>query len=180
LKSHSLHSKTALSEQTRFTSLTQEVVSRRLPDTSRMECLEKCIQKMTNSEHRPKYIRKVMIAGIASYTTKLKNSLLSARDTSYKPLQLGTNFNTMGRWKKKVMASERWYKDNETTEDETKTNGRGKRKEKFRKDGNERMQTTSVMFIPSSWGGLLTKMKRKREQELSKRENTAGEMTATL
>ena len=122
---------------------------------------------MTNSEHRPNYIRKVLIAGIASYTTKLKNSLLSARHPSYKPLHLATNFNIMGRWKKKVMARERWYKDNETTEDETKTNGRGKRKEKFQKDGNEKMQTTSVMFIPSSRGGLLTKMMREREQELS-------------
>ena len=169
-----LHAKTALSEQTKFSSLTQEVVrrllhtSRRLPNRSRMECLEKFSQKMTNSDHRPNFIRKVLIAGITSYTTKVKNSLLPTRHPSYKPLHLGTNFNTMARWKKKVMARERWYKNKETTNDDTQKKAKGMKKESFRKDGNDNIQTTSVMFIPSRRGGLLTKMMREREQELPK------------
>ena len=65
-----LHAKTALSEQVKFSSLTQEVVrrllhtSRRLPGSTRLDCLESLSQKMVNSGHRPNYIKKVMIAGL--------------------------------------------------------------------------------------------------------------------
>jgi hypothetical protein len=51
--------KTTLSEQVKFSALTQEVVRRllhtsgRLPDEKMLECLEKLCQKMTDSEHRP-------------------------------------------------------------------------------------------------------------------------------
>ena len=126
-----------------------------------MECHEKFSQKMTNSEHRPNYIRNVLMAGININTIKLKNSLLPAGHSSYKPIHLGSNINTMGRCKKKCFARERWYKDTETTGDATKPNGRGKKKENFQKYGNEKMQT-------SSRGGLLTKIMRERKQELSK------------
>ena len=91
-----VHAKTALSEQVKFSSLTQEVVrrllhtSRRLPDDVMLECLEKLCQKMANSEHRPVYIKKVMISGITIYEAKLKKSLLPAGNPGFKPLHLGT------------------------------------------------------------------------------------------
>jgi hypothetical protein len=68
-----LHTKTALSEQVKFSALTQEVVrrllhtSRRLPEGVMVECLEKLSQKMDNSDHRTVYIWKVMITGIEKY-----------------------------------------------------------------------------------------------------------------
>ena len=61
-----MHTKTTLREQFKFSTLTQEVVKR----------LEKLGQKMTNSEHRAVYMRKVMIAGIEKYDAKQKRSLL--------------------------------------------------------------------------------------------------------
>ena len=72
-----VHAKTALSQQVKLFALTQKVVrrllhpSRRLPDEKMLECLEKLCQNMINSEHRPVYIRKVMIAGIEKYDAKL-------------------------------------------------------------------------------------------------------------
>jgi hypothetical protein len=169
-----LHAKTALSEQVKFSSLTQEVVrrllhtSRRLPDIVRMDCLENLSQKMVNSDHKPIFIKKVMISGITSYKSKLRKSLLAAGHPDFKPLHLGTNYNSMGRWKRKVMARETWYKDKETSDDGVKAATGVKRKNAFQKGGNEKMQTTTVMFIPSTRGGLLTKMMRNREVEMAK------------
>ena len=74
-----VHAKTALSEQTKFSSLTQEVVrrlvhtSRTLPVSTRLECLEILCQKMVNSDHKPAYKRKVMVASITNYPGKIKN-----------------------------------------------------------------------------------------------------------
>jgi hypothetical protein len=167
-----VHAKTALSEQVKFSSLTQEVVrrllhtSRRLPDDVMLECLEKLCQKMANSEHRPVYIKKVMISGITTYEAKLKKSLLPAGNPGFKPLHLGTSYNSKGRWRKKVMAREEWYKDQEKTEEGPRYGGKGGKKKPSQKDG--KIQTSTVMFIPSTRGGMLTKMMREREQELSK------------
>ena len=62
-----LNAKTALGEQIKFSSLSQEVVGRmlhtcrRLEDSSWVESLEEMTQRMVNSDHRPAYIRKVMV-----------------------------------------------------------------------------------------------------------------------
>ena len=102
-----LYAKTALSEQTKLSSLTQEVVrrllhtSRRLESTSWMKALENFSQKMINSEHRPNYIKKVLVAGWMNYHAKLKNSCLPATHPAYKPLHLVTKYTSFGCWKKK-------------------------------------------------------------------------------
>jgi hypothetical protein len=148
-----LHAKMALSEQIKFSSLTQEVVRRllhtssRLPDTVRMDCLEKLSQKMINSEHRPNYVRKVLISGISSYKIKLMRSFLPAGNPEYKPLHLGTHYNSVGRWKRKVLAKETWYKDKEPTEESVKIGRKGGKIKPFQQDG--KIQTSTVMFIPS-------------------------------
>ena len=60
---------------------------------------EKLSQKMVNSDYRPNYIKRVMQAGWMSYTAKLKNSQLPKNHPAYKPLHLGTKFDSYGRWK---------------------------------------------------------------------------------
>ena len=74
---------------------------------------EKLSQKMVNSDYRPNYIKRVMQAGWMSYTAKLKNSQLPKNHPAYKPLHLGTKFDSYGRWKKNVMARENWYNDSQ-------------------------------------------------------------------
>ena len=92
-----VHAKTAFCEQVNFSTLTQDLVrkllhtSRRLAEERMQECLEKLCQKMTNSEHRPVFIRKVMIAGIKKYDAKLKRSFLPDGNPAYKPLHLHRN-----------------------------------------------------------------------------------------
>jgi hypothetical protein len=80
---------------------------------------------------------------------KLMKSLLPAGDPAYKPLHLGTNCNSMGRWKKKVMAKEDWYRDG-TGEKEGLGGSKmgGKRKKISQQDG--KIQTNTVIFISST------------------------------
>ena len=98
---------------TKFASLAQEVVrrllhtSRTLPSPHRMENLEKFCQKMTNSRHNKIYIRKVIISGIEKYTKKNQRSIPPSSHKDYKPLPLGTNFNTLGRWRDKMLEKTR-------------------------------------------------------------------------
>ena len=126
---------------------------------------------MINSGHRPNYIKEVMIAGMTSYKSKLMKSFLPAGSPGFKPLHLGTHYNSMGRWKKKVMAKDDWYTDKESTDDQAGAS-RGGRMKGIQKDGNKKtdvkIETTTVMFIPSTRGGLLTSMMRERETEMSR------------
>ena len=77
-----LDARTALSDNTKYSSLSQEVVrrlmhtSRRLEASRRVEKLEELSQKMANSSHSMKFIRDILISGIKSYTAKVMNSLL--------------------------------------------------------------------------------------------------------
>ena len=109
-----LHAKTAQSDSTKFASLSQEVVrrllhtSRSLPLSHRIENLEKFSQKMTNSGHTRDYIKKVMTNGIQKYEKKYEKSLLPPSHKDHKPLYLGTKYNSLGRWKDKMMERNSW------------------------------------------------------------------------
>ena len=167
-----LNARTALGEQTKFSSLSQEVVrrmlhtSRRLEDSSWMESLEDLTQRMVNSDHRPAYIQKVMVAGYTSYKAKLRNSKLPPTNPAYKPLHLDTKFNMKGRWKNKVLAKENWFQEAKNDGKLSKTK---LRKRIFQKGGaRQNMEASTVMFIPSTKGGILTKMMRDNELEMAR------------
>ena len=88
-----LHAKTALSDSTKLSSLSQEVVrrllntSRRLEDSVRMETLETFSQKMRNSGHTMGYIEKALLSGITNYERKVTNSNLPKTHHHYTSLQ---------------------------------------------------------------------------------------------
>ena len=164
-----LHAKTAQSDKNKFASLTQEVVrrllhtSRTLPSSHRMENLERFSQKMANSGHKPSYIKNVVIAGIEKYTRKYKRSILPSSHKEFKPLHLGTNFNTLGRWKDKMLESNNWYKDKNA---EKSVKG-GKKMKIFPEAGKERIETTTVVFVPPTRGGKLAEMLKEKEDDLA-------------
>ena len=112
-----LHAKTAQSESNKFSSLTQEVVrrllhtSRSLPGSHGMENLERFSCKMINSGHKQHYVKKVVTAGIMKFKKKLNKSILSKTHKDYKPLHLGTHYDSHGRWKRKVQSRTNWYED---------------------------------------------------------------------
>jgi hypothetical protein len=78
----------------------------------------------------------------------------------YKPLHLGTNDNTHRRWKQK-----NWYRDKETDQ----TGGKGKKmkvSQKAEKE-KEKIETSSVVFVPPTRGGKLVEMLKDKEDDLA-------------
>ena len=63
---------------------------------------------------------------------------------------MDSNYKAVGRWKKKIMSKESWYKD----KGEDQENGGGQKKKDFKKAGvkrnSARIPTSTVIFIPSS------------------------------
>ena len=78
-----VYAKTTLSEQVKEVVRRLLHTIRRLPNDVMLECFKKLSQKMANSEHRPVYIKKVLISGITSYEPKLKKSLLPAGNQGF-------------------------------------------------------------------------------------------------
>ena len=78
-----VHANTTLSEQVKFSALTQEVVrrllhtSRRLPEGVIVECLETLSQKMANSDHRCQWFLSSSILNIKSFSfNKIQERLI--------------------------------------------------------------------------------------------------------
>ena len=155
-----------------------------------MEKLEHLCQKMVNSAHRPSYIRRVLITGITKFNAKVQNSKRKRDHPSFKPLYLGTHYDSVGRWKKKTMAKESWYLDRnskETDYDTSRACGSKRRNKKpFHKAGNQ-VKTSTVMFVPPTRGGILARRMRENEEKLSqitkfrvKIQETGGTRLASL
>ena len=118
--------RSALSENVKVASLTQEVVrvllncSEDLDDAKRVDHLNDLSVKLKTSGYNTEFTRKVMIAGIKTYEKKLKNSKLDVSHKNYAPLHLTRGFNSSQRREKKMMAKSNWYKQktdkNEDTE----------------------------------------------------------------
>ena len=87
-----LQRKSALSENIKMSSLTQEVIRRMLnccelaENSGRVESLNNLAVKMCTSGYDTRYIRKVFVAGIKGYEKKLENSRKPHTDPKYKPL----------------------------------------------------------------------------------------------
>lgn len=131
--------------------------SRRLEDSSRMESPEDFTQRMVNSDHRPAYIQKVLMAEYTGYKAKLRNSKLTPTNPAYKPLHLDTKFNMKGMWKNKVLAKDIWFQE---AKNDGKLNRTKLRNRIFQKGcgARQNMEASTVKFIPSTKGGILTKM----------------------
>ena len=92
----------------------------------------------------------------------------------FKPLYLGTRYKELKRWKAKVQGKENWYRDNESHEardDEKTRKGSGEKMKKVSRRPARRIprkiKTTTVMFIPSTRGGVLLKLMQENEERLA-------------
>ena len=115
--------KSALSENVKVASLTQEVVrvllncSEDLEDKSRVDHLNNLSVKMRTSGYNTEFIRKVMVAGIKTYEKKLKKSNLDRNHKNYAPLHLSKSFNSSQRRENKLMAKSNWYRQGQNVQD---------------------------------------------------------------
>ena len=167
----------ALSEMVKVSSLTEEVV-RRLKHTSRgleksyrLETLEDFSQRMSNSGHKSQFMKRVLLTGIAKYEKKVEESLLDKRDPKFKPLHQPSG-RSQARLRKKAMARETWFRNNSSQQDSSRVGGRGIPSINLihgcQPSGikKSKLQPSSVMFLPSTKGGMLLKKMRENEDRL--------------
>jgi hypothetical protein len=134
---------------------------------SSLETLEDLCQRMTNSGHKPHFIKRILCSGIMKYERMVKNSRLDNSDEEYKPLHQPSG-RCRNRLKIKALARENWFKGKEK-DNEDKSIPRIN----FKKDGNasakpnERKQPSTVMFIPNTKGGLLVSKMKENEEKLA-------------
>ena len=151
----------AISYETRLSSLGEEFC-RRLRNTSlkvsterKMEIMEAACTKMVTSGHKPAFIRKAAIRGISSYLEKVKKSSLPVGSPGYSPLYQNASWNYIPRARCKAMKRKTWYCEGNKGVSQTGNPLPAKRnvkKKKVMKDGNEKIRTTMVVFIPSTKG----------------------------
>jgi hypothetical protein len=108
----------------------------------------------------------VIISGIEKYTKKYKKSILPSSHKDYKPLHLGTNFNTLGRWRVKMLERNNWYKDQK--DKEIGNNRKEKKMKASQMAGKDRVETTTVVFVPATKGGKLAEMLKEKEYDLAR------------
>ena len=110
-----LEQRSALSENTKVSSLSQEVVrillncAEELNNASRSLHLENFTTKLSTSGYKLEYIRKVMMNGIKSYERKLAMSNLSEEDERFSPLHLPKTFRAGDRRDRKMLAKSNWF-----------------------------------------------------------------------
>jgi hypothetical protein len=162
-----VHTESALSEETKLSSLGEEVhkrlrnISLDANHTKRMEIIERVCTKMATSGQTDKFILKALRKGLDSFNENVRRSKLPVDNKMYRPLYHGKKLRRLERDGSKSLKKKTWY------------GAGGKRNEKAGKrqplTGNN-IPTKTVVFVPSTKGGLLVR-------KLREKENTLGGMT---
>ena len=166
-----VHAKSALSEEVKLSSLAEEAARRlrntslRLDNAKRMEILENFCTKMSTSGHKDKFMSRALAKGITNYSKKLDRSRLSMDSKNFLPLYQDAKWKTNQRAKSKAIKKVNWYREENNEGGKSGGTGKGRKKKVFQKDG--RVKTETVMFVPHSKGGTLTRTLREREEVLS-------------
>ena len=110
-------------------------------------------------------MRNFAIIGITNYVRKLKRSKLPRSDPAYQPLYMGS-FNSLGRAKTKALKKASWHK-NKTNTIQPAGRPANRNKKRFQKKGRApKKQPSSVIFVPNTKGGILTKKLREFEDKM--------------
>ena len=165
---------TALSQQTVFTSLRQDLC-RRLGNTGTMEghdvkleVIEDFIQQLSNSGHKFQFIKSVVLQAITRHEYMLERDRLNPSNKKYCPMYRPRSYKQIERIMIKRVGAFNWF-TNETFDDPFKQGwkGRIRRKGQFKnkrmleelsiKKKNCKIAITTKMFIPPTPGSKLLK-----------------------
>ena len=165
----------ALSKQTIFSSLRQNLVRRLLNTSSHMdistkiEIVEDYIQSMVNSGHRYAFIKSVVLQALTRFDYMCERNKLEINNTRYEPLYRSRQYNHDERTKLKYVDRFNWYTDinlKEPFRDLWKYRVKVKgRQGSDSKSSRCQVPTTTTMFVPSTEGGIL--LEKLLEVELS-------------
>ena len=120
---------------------------------------------MTNSGHKPAFMKRVLTSVIAKYERKVEQSKLDPGDKNYKPLHQPSG-RSGSRLKKKAMAQDNLFRMNKDKE-----NTGGEQMSNFLRDGKQvktkKLQPSTVMFVPNTRRGTLVKKMKLNEDRLT-------------
>ena len=108
-----------------------------------------------------------MERGIRSYNTKLRRSELPKDNPRYQPMYVGWSWRRNERMKTKIMKKNKWFQP-ETDQETMRENQPPGRRRGQRRMEDQDVKVESVIFVPSTRGGMLTRKLRDREVELAK------------
>ena len=164
--------RSALSENMKTASLSQEVIRRMLnmseeiPQEERNEVLEKFISKMETSGYSQEKIKNIVISGLKGYETKLKRARIEKRG-----IHRDGKSNLGARTRKKLMAKTTRYKKRKNQEKREASPSR----KNVRSQASARIESekppTAVVFVPRAPNGALAVQLRQLELEMQKLSN---------
>ena len=175
-----LHFRTAMAEDSKIRSLTNEVIRRLLttgdmiPDATRCQILDRFAQKMMNSGYGLKQIRRVILGGIKGYEKMVKRSKQGGRK-----LHRSSGESSQARARKKLTEKSEWFRKSDKTDKDDSEEEDDRSLDRWLKDGQSQrvcqdqykevdMETRSVLFVEQSKGGELAKRLREVERKANR------------
>jgi hypothetical protein len=135
-----------------------------LNSSCRLESLERACTKMKTSGHKEEFIRKAVVKGLESFMEKKRKSGLPTDHPEFQPLYCNAGWRRNRKAKTKAMKRSNWYKEG------GKPTGKdgigGSKKRIFQKAVKSRMTSSTVVFVPSTKGGLLIGKLKEREDRM--------------
>ena len=179
-----LEKDTALSQNTIFSSLRQDLV-RRLLNTSRDEhinvrlgVIENFTQLLINSKHCYSFIKPIILQALTKYSYMLHRDQLPVDHKKYQPLYRARTYQDETRKILKYIDFCTWYKDENLGEPHRQTwkrdikrkgdNISQNRRGRAVHTGSDVAETTTTMFVPSSPKSTLLGMLQEAEEELNR------------
>ena len=166
--------KSALPENTKFSSLSQDLVRRmlntseRISQQERNNVIENFVKKLTISGYRKDQVKNIVEAGLRGYQNKLER----ARKNGEMLHRSGKSTENL-RYKKKLLEKNSWFKkqkegnENDASKQPGPKTGRNGKKKECGKNGRNTIPVT-VLFIPKTPGGDLARKLRLAEEEIEK------------
>ena len=169
-----LHSRTAMAEDSKVRSLTNELIRRMLTTSrsttkeARNKILDDMAQKMANSGYGMRQIRRVLLSGIKGYEKMVRLDKKGVRKTHRTAKESNKT-----RASKKLTEKSEWFRkqknDNQDLDNEEKDESclnKYLRDGKNQEDGNQNMTipTRTVLFVENTRGGELAKRLRSVEK----------------
>ena len=160
-----IHRKSALGENTRISSLTQNIIRRmknigeEVEMKERIRVVDEFTDQMLFSGYSVEQTRKIIIAGLKGYENLLKKAE-RGQTRIHRPAADGL----AARKRKKLLGKGNWFQPRRKEE-----NGqRGCGGRKSRQNNKDEIPTVSVLFCPQTPGGQLAKRLQKVENRIAK------------
>ena len=115
-----------------------------------MDTPEDISQRMKNSGHSDQFVKRIVTSGICKYERKLEISKLGKAHPLYKPLHQPSG-RSVRRLRKKTIARENWFKQNEKKPDQPRSISSQKDgKQITGQKSSKKITASTVMFIPNT------------------------------